>query len=134
MSQFAQSQIMFERHYGGSDDDGGFITSGFTRSFDSDIDAYLIKTDAERIYSLDMVYQTVSNIKVLPNLSDGNIHIEFDKEQLHNLFFHLYDIKGKLIYSQSEKFSNETYFHLSLPFLSNGIYFLQISGEKHSQL
>ncbi len=115
--------------------DNGFILSGYTKSHSSGgFDVYLVKTDSEGISGFEQVYQTVSNIKVFPNPSDGLFQIEFEKEQHGKYYFHLFDINGKLIYSQSEKFSNENCLHMSLPFLSNGIYFLQINGEKSQSI
>jgi len=74
--------------------------------------------------------QNENTFRIVPNPSDGYFQIEFEKEQQGKFYFNLFDINGKLMHSQSEKFSNENGLQMSLPFLSNGIYFLQICGEK----
>ncbi|MCU4174122.1 endonuclease [Carboxylicivirga sp. N1Y90] len=76
--------------------------------------------------STDINEEIIHSFKLYPNPSKGEINVEGDFEA-HSLSLHLYNISGKVVYSEiSANFNKKT---IQLSHLPKGLYYLKITSE-----
>ena len=128
--------VKWEKKYGGdafyhvynvlATSDGGCIVIGNvndTINHNLNRDIFVLKYDSMGLISwTNNITATIQEIKVYPNPSSNNLHIELKNthQQIENI--KLIDIQGRLVYEQPIHSLQAT---INVSYLSNGIYFIE---------
>ncbi|MFL5762875.1 MAG: T9SS type A sorting domain-containing protein [Bacteroidia bacterium] len=121
--------------------DKGYIICGTTNGFNNFLDdLYLIKTDSmglangtgsETFFYTGIsgpVAETAENSLFYPNPAEDHIYIETDGNE-KNALITVMDIAGKKLLERSADVFAGTPFYMEFPELSNGVYFITLSGK-----
>lgn len=135
----ANGDTLWTRTFGGAGDewgcsvkqtsDNGYIISGYTNSYGSSYDAFLIKTNEQGIIDFQKIYNSQKNCKVFPNPNNGVFNIEIDNTENKDLMVCIYDISGRLVYSKNGLFNLNKKEKIEIPNAPNGLYIVNIQGN-----
>ncbi len=87
--------------------------------------------DASIALGVNEKFNDDNNIVIYPNPTEDNFYVMLNLKQNQELIFEIYDITGKMIFSEKQKiaYGNSTKL-IKTEELSSGIYFLKISGNE----
>jgi len=109
--------------------DYGYIIAGWTeKSYNSNDDVYIIKTDANGYAFVSYVFSINEKINIFPNPSTGIISIQTSCPQGTDLLIDVYDINGKWLVGKLKISNNKTQIDFSE--FGCGIYVLKIIYSK----
>jgi hypothetical protein len=99
-------------------------------SNDDDIGAYIDDFSIEQyLVSTKETYKAISNLKVYPNPTQGQLTIELDLKKPTDVRYQLIDIQGRLLDEWTETQVNNTQSQKDISHLANGMYFLQVMAS-----
>jgi hypothetical protein len=105
----SNGDTIWTKTFGGSGDDwassiketadGGFIVTGYTKSFSNYYDVYLIKTDVNGISGVDSYNKNNTDFNLYPNPNNGSMQLQYTLTNNQPALFEMVDFTGRLVYS-----------------------------------
>ncbi len=106
--------------------DGGYILAGYTKSFGSNYDVYIVKTDLNGIAGFEQLFTSNASCILYPNPSNGIFNININNSFEKSAIIEILDITGSIIFSNEcdLTYSNST--QIDMSGYNSGLYFVRI--------
>lgn len=108
--------------------DNGYIISGEISWYGKGIDVYLVKTNSDGISGFHQIIKPNSTFNVFPNPNNGTFTIQLDKAH-SNVSIYVYDLIGRIVYSNNGLFDQLNTEIIKLPDVSDGLYYVHLVSE-----
>jgi len=124
---------IWTREFGGNDNDfggkvtqtsdNGYIVTGYTNSFSSNFDVYVVKTDANGISDIPN-NELFDDFVLYPNPSNGTFYIEYSNAPNTFEYCELLNTQGQKVYSQ--QINTDI---IEINFNHSGVYLIRLIGN-----
>lgn len=130
---------LWTKTYGGSADDwagsikettdGGYIISGYTLSFSSFSDVYLIKTRSDGFASIESNDFTEGTISTYPNPCADFLNISFETIVSNAIVIELINMQGQRFYYLQKNQNTDNLVSINTSSMPKGLYLLKIASN-----